>query len=163
MGGASRTIERSTRLAAPADEVWTWVTTPEGINDEFRPWMRMTVPRAFRGRTLADVEAPVTIGRSWVLLFGVLPFDCDHLHLAEVDAGERRFAERSTMLSASSWSHDRRVEPDGSADACVLHDRVGFVLRRPMRWLPWSDRLYGGIVGAIFRHRHRRLARRFGP
>ncbi len=160
--GAGSTLERSTVLAAGADEVWAWVTTPEGINDEFRPWMRMTVPKAWKHRSLAAVEAPVTVGRSWVLLFGFLPFDCDNLHLAEV--GERHFSERSTMLTATAWSHDRRVEADGSvADRCVLHDRVGFVLRRPLRWLPWSDRAYGAIVGAIFRHRHRRLARRFGP
>jgi ligand-binding SRPBCC domain-containing protein len=151
-------VSRSTRLTASADEVWAWVTTPEGVNDELRPLMRMTVPSGWGDRSLAEVEAPVTIGRSWILAFGFLPFDWDRLHVAAV--GERSFSERSTMLSAGEWHHDRRVEVDG--DGCVVHDDLGFVLRRPLRWVPGSGRLHRAIIGRVFRHRHERLGRRFG-
>ena len=152
------TVSASVRLAAAPDDVWAWVTTPEGINDEFTPWMRMTIPRPFRDASIADLEAPVTLGRSWVLAFGIVPFDWDVLHLAEI--GERSFRERSTMLSATWWHHDRRVEADG--DGSVVHDDLAFELRRPLRWVPGSARLHRAVIGRIFAHRHRRLARRFG-
>lgn len=152
-------MSASVRLAAPADEVWAWVTTPDGVNDELRPLMRMTVPSGWRTDSLADVEAPVTIGRSWILAFGFLPFDWDHLHLAEV--GERSFRERSTMLSATYWHHDRTVEPDG--EGSVVTDQLAFEMRRPLRWLPGSARLHRALITRIFAHRHARLVARFGP
>ena len=152
------TVSARVRLAAPVDEVWAWVTTPKGINDELRPIMKMTVPAGWGDRSLAEVEAPVTVGRSWILLFGFLPFDWDHLHLAAV--GERSFNERSSMMSATSWHHDRAVEPDG--DATVLSDDLAFVLRRPLRWMPGSAQLYQAVITRIFRHRHARLVARFG-
>ncbi len=152
------TVSASVRLAAPVEEVWAWITTPEGVNDEFRPWMKMSVPSGWGDRSLADVEAPVTLGRSWILLFGVLPFDWDLLHLAAV--GERSFSERSTMLSASSWHHDRAVEADGTGT--LLRDDLAFELRRPLRWVPGSARLHGAVVRRIFAHRHARLVARFG-
>jgi ligand-binding SRPBCC domain-containing protein len=151
-------VSASVHLAAPPDEVWAWATTAAGINDELRPVMRMTVPKGWGGTSLADVEAPASLGRSWVLAFGVLPFDWDDLHLAEI--GERSFRERSTMLSATWWHHDRRIEPDG--DGSVLHDDLGFELRRPWRWLPGSARLHRAVISRIFAHRHARLAARFG-
>ncbi len=36
-------FEVRSRLAAPADAIWAWVTTPAGTNDETRPVMRMIV------------------------------------------------------------------------------------------------------------------------
>jgi ligand-binding SRPBCC domain-containing protein len=152
------TVSASVRLAASPEEVWAWATTPEGINDEFRPWMRMTIPRAFRDASIADLEAPVTLGRSWILAFGVVPFDWDDLHLAEI--GDRSFSERSTMLSASWWHHDRRVEADDGGS--VVRDELAFELRRPLRWVPGSSRLHRAVVARIFSHRHARLAARFG-
>ncbi len=45
---SERTIVQVSRLAAPAADVWRWVTTPDGINDELRPWLRMTIPRGWK-------------------------------------------------------------------------------------------------------------------
>jgi hypothetical protein len=92
-------VQRST-VRASAEDVWLRVVTPEGINDELRPWMRMTIPRSLRGKTIDDVEPGHRLGRSWLLLFGVFPFDYDDLGLAELGPGFR-FLERSTMLSMS--------------------------------------------------------------
>ena len=61
--------------------------------------MRMTVPRRLRGKTIDDVEPGEGLGRSWLLLFGLIPFDYDDLGLAELGPGHR-FLERSTMLTA---------------------------------------------------------------
>jgi ligand-binding SRPBCC domain-containing protein len=151
-------VERSVRLAAGPEEVWAVVTTPEGINDELRPWLRMTVPKAFAGRTLADLDPPEELGRSWIFFLGVLPFDWDQLGIEAI--GDGWFRERSSMLSCTSWGHDRTLVADGGGTR--LTDSLVFVLRRPFRWLPGSGRFYAFVVGKIFGHRHRRLARRFG-
>ena len=150
-------VEQSSRLPAPAPAVWERAITEEGINDELRPWLRMTMPAALRGKTIDDVEVGEPLGRSWILLGGVLPVDYDDLCLVELEPG-RRFRERSTMLSMRVWQHERVVEPldDGG---CEITDRLAFELRRPARWAPGSHRLARAIVGSLFRHRHRRLVR----
>lgn len=145
-------VEVSSRLEAPADAVWERVITPEGINEELMPLMRMTLPPEVRSLDADTVPIGERICRSWVLLFGFLPFDYDDIVLVSIDPG-RGFHERSTMLSMRSWEHERRIEPDGEA-ACTLHDRLTFVPRLP---LPLSP-----VVRATFGHRHKRLRRRFG-
>ena len=140
--------------------VWARVVTPEGINHELGPWMRMTMPRSLRGKTIADVEAGQRLGRSWLLLFGVIPFDYDDLALAELEPG-RRFLERSTMLSMRRWEHERTVEAVGEG-RCEVTDRVAFELRRGLASMPGSARLTRAILTRMFAHRHRRLAAYFG-
>ena len=135
------------------------MVTPEGINDEVRPWMRMTVPRRLRGKTIDDVEPGEGLGRSWLLLFGLIPFDYDDLGLAELGPGHR-FLERSTMLSMRSWEHERIIVPAGE-NACEVTDRVAFELRRPVAALPGAEAATQVLLRRLFAHRHRRLARRF--
>jgi ligand-binding SRPBCC domain-containing protein len=147
------TVEQVSQLAAPSDVVWARVTTPAGVNDELGPWVRMTVPRGWRAASLADVAPGTHIGRSWVLLLGVLPFDYDDLTIAEV--GPNRFLERSTMLSMRTWEHERTVMPRG--DGCEVRDRLTF---EPRGIMPAA--VPRAVVSMLFRHRHRRLVRRFG-
>jgi ligand-binding SRPBCC domain-containing protein len=151
-------IEQETRLARPAAEVWARATTPAGVNAELGPWMRMTVPRPWRDASLADIRPGTTIGRSWVLLLGVLPIDYDDLGIAEVREGY--FKERSAMASALTWQHERWVNDDrrGSGPGCVVRDRVEYVPRRWVAALPGATRAHRAIITATFRHRHRRLA-----
>jgi ligand-binding SRPBCC domain-containing protein len=144
----------SSKLNAPAEEVWERVITPEGINDEMGPWMKMTMPRGVESLSLESVTLGEPIGRSWILLFGVLPIDYDDVTLVELEDG-RRFLERSPMMSMRLWEHERTVDPDGGG--CTVTDRIRFqprlgLLRRPMR----------PIFNRFFRHRHRRLQRHFG-
>ncbi len=153
------TVERASDLAADAEVVWAWVTTATGVNDELWPWMRMTVPRGWQDGSLATLEPGVTIGRSWILLFGIVPFDADDLTLAEV--GALHFVERSPLLSAASWQHERRVTPT-AAGRCRLVDRLTFEPRALTARLPGGRRLHTAVITAIFRHRHRRVVRRFG-
>lgn len=152
-------IEQVSRVAAPARNVWARAITPEGINHELAPWLRMTVPRGLRGATIDDVLVGEPLGRSWLLLAGVLPVDWDDLRLAELEPG-RRFLERSSMLSMRAWEHERVVEPAGEAAATVT-DRLRFELRRPLAWLPGSHRIAAAIIRRLFAHRHRRLAAHF--
>lgn len=150
-------VEMTSVVGVSAAEMWTRATSPDGINDELAPILRMTVPRGLRGRTIDDVEVGVTLGRSWILLGRVLPVDYDDLCLVEIEPG-RRFLERSSMLAMRVWQHERTVEPVDDRSSRVT-DRLGFELRRPVAWVPGSGRLAAAIVRALFRHRHRRLAR----
>jgi hypothetical protein len=150
-------LERSSRLPAAAADVWARAVTERGINDELRPLLRMTFPRDLRGKTIDQVEVGAPLGRSWILLGGLVPVDFDDLRLVELEPG-RRFLERSRTLTFSVWQHERLVEPDGEG-RCRVTDRLGFELRSALARLPGSARLARAVVAALFRHRHRRLAR----
>ena len=150
-------LEQSSHLPVAAADVWARAVTERGINDELRPLLRMTFPRRLRGLTIDEVEVGVPLGRSWILLGGLVPVDYDDLLLAELEPG-RCFLERSRTLSFKVWQHERIVEPDGD-HACRVTDRLGFELRPALARIPGSARLARAIVAALFRHRHRRLAR----
>jgi ligand-binding SRPBCC domain-containing protein len=149
-------IERQSIVEAPAGQVWARVVTPEGINDELRPWITMSMPRGARSLTVDNVPIGTPIGRAWLRLFGVLPFDYDRLSLAELQPGQS-FREESTMLSMRRWRHERSVTPDGDGKALV-RDRIIFQLRAVLR--PLTPVVASGLR-ALFGHRHRRLQRHF--
>ena len=148
-----RSFEIASDLAATPDTVWQRVVTPAGINDELMPLMRMTMPRHLRGATIDQLPLGQRVGRCWMLLFGLVPVDYDDLALAEVDPG-RRFFEQSTMLTQSQWTHERTIEPND--DGCRVTDRLSWQGRTKA-----FEMLYGLAVPILFRHRHRRLRKRF--
>jgi ligand-binding SRPBCC domain-containing protein len=147
-------FEIESELAAEPNRVWQHVVTPRGINHELMPIIGMTVPRPLRHASIDELPLGQPLGRSWMLLFGFLPVDFDQMTIAELEPG-RRFLERSTMLSQSQWSHERIIEPCNGG--CRVIDR-----------LSWQGRLailavlFDVVVPVLFRHRHRRLRRRFG-
>ncbi len=147
-------LRLSSRLQAPPEVVWARVITAEGVNDELRPLLRMTVPRGLGDFGIDDVEPGRPLGRSWVLLFGLVPFDYDEICLERVESG-RGFLERSRMLTQRLWEHERTIEP--REGGCELSDRVAWEPR-----LPLPGALLAPLIAAVFRHRHRRLRRRFG-
>lgn len=153
-------LEIGTDLVAPPGTLWVHATSIAGIVYELGPWLRMTVPRGLDAEAFAaslagpGTELPAALGRSWILLFGAVPFDWDNLVIAEVEPG-RRFLERSTTLSMRVWQHERTIEPRGDGSRVV--DRL--------RWEPRAlvpRAVARRIVTAIFNHRHERLAERFG-
>jgi ligand-binding SRPBCC domain-containing protein len=152
-----RHFEKSSSVPAPAERVWERVVSEEGINDELKPWMRMTMPRSLKGKTIADVQPGEKLGRSWLLLFGFIPMDYDNLGLAELDP-PRRFLERSTMASMRSWQHERTVEPTGTT--CVVTDRITFEMRKPLAAVG-VERATAASLERMFAHRHRRLVEHF--
>lgn len=146
-------------LAAPADVVWAAATTPAGVNHELAPIVRMTIPHGWDGRALDAVAPGTALGRSWLLLGGVVPFEYDDLTIAEVGPGHR-FLERSTMAQYRTWTHERTV-----ADApggCRVVDRVSFTLRAPLDRVPGLLAVHARVLRALFGHRHRRLTGRYG-
>jgi ligand-binding SRPBCC domain-containing protein len=147
------TVRAASHLDASVDAVWRHVTTPEGVNDELRPWMRMTVPAGWTGTGIDQVAPGTFLGRSWILLFGFVPFDFDDLTVAEVGPGH--FLERSRTLSARVWEHERTVT---AADpGCEIRDRITF----DSRFGPLAP-AHAAVVRALFARRHARLRRRFG-
>lgn len=134
---------------APAD-VWAAASCLRGVNRELGPWLRMSGPQdlsleELRGRTHS----------SWLLLLGVLPYDRHRLGFESIEPG-RGFAERSSSWTQRAWWHDRTLEPLVRGGTRVT-DRVRFeprvrLLGPALRW----------TVDRVFRHRHRRLRRRFG-
>jgi ligand-binding SRPBCC domain-containing protein len=150
-----RTVENETVVRAEASVVWARAVTPDGFNHEMRPWLTMTMPRGAEGLTVETVPLGQPVGRAWLRLLGVVPFDYDHLVIVEVEPG-RRFLERSTMLSMRRWEHERTLTavPGGTR----VHDRVSFEPRLPVPGLAGALAV---VVGAFFRHRQRRLAAYF--
>lgn len=126
----------------------------EGVNDELAPLLRMTHPADVDQLNPDNVPLGERLFRSWVLLFGVVPFDYDDLVLVRVEPG-RGFLERSTMLSQRSWEHERTLED--APGGCRVTDRIRFEPRLPLIGRPLRP-----LLRRFFRHRHRRLRRRFG-
>jgi hypothetical protein len=147
-------ICESSNLAAAPQAVFERVMSADGINFEMAPFLRMTVPRGLEELDLARVQ-PGRLGRSWILLFGLVPVDYDDLGLERIEPG-RGFLERSTMLSQRLWEHERTIEPRPGG-GCTVTDRVAWEPR-----LPLPGRLLAPLFGAFFRRRHRRLRRHFG-
>lgn len=147
-------FELTSELACDADTAWAIMTTMEGINDEFRPWLKMTAPATVREAGLAGVTPGERICRSWLLLFGLIPVDYDDLVLESIGPGTE-FRERSTMLTQRLWHHDRVVAD--TKRGCRVTDRVAWESR-----LPIPGALQHPIFNAVFRYRHHRLKRRFG-
>ena len=150
-----RIVARDVVVPAATDVVWERVVTPEGINDEMRPWMTMSMPRGAENLTIETIPVGTPVGRAWLRLFGVVPFDYDHLTVAELEPG-RRFLERSSMLSMRHWEHERTLTP--VAGGTRVHDRLAF---RPRVPVPGLAALLARVVDAFFRHRHQRLLRHF--
>ena len=65
------------------------------------------------------------------------------------------------MLTMDPWEHERAIRPLGP-DSARLTDRLRFELRSPLAAVPGAERLAVAIVRALFRHRHRRLAKLYG-
>lgn len=78
-------FRKVSEIDCPVDKVWERVTTQEGINDEMGPYMKMTMPKQFRGKSIADVTPGTRIGKSFLLLFGVLPFGFDDITVARLE------------------------------------------------------------------------------
>lgn len=148
-------VVRSSVVRAPRDEVWARVVTAEGVSDEFRPLLSMRFPGALAGSSIDDLPLGRSTGRAWILLGGVIPVEYDDLVMDELEA-PRYFQERSRLGSCRVWEHRRELEAlaDGSTR---ITDTLGAV---PRALVP--RRAVRVVVGALFAHRHRRLARAFG-
>ncbi len=138
------------KLHAPIESVWEWITSVKGIRTEMWPILLMTMPKG--ARSLSDVQIiPGTrMFRSYLFLFGLLPFDYSDMTLLELNMGHG-FIEQSPMGSMRLWRHERQIVPCPSdSSAVVLVDQLTFQPRM-------AGRLVGWFVRRLFLHRHRVL------
>lgn len=140
-------------VAARPAEVWAHASSMDGVNHELRPLIRMTHPASF-SRLPTDVVPGTTIFASWLLFFGLLPFDRHRLGLRSVDDGVG-FVEESSSWHHRRWRHERTIAPlDG--ESCAVTDRL---VIEPT--VPVLRPVIAAVVRRLFAHRHRRLVRRF--
>ncbi|WP_299023245.1 hypothetical protein [uncultured Dietzia sp.] len=153
--GSAVEVVRSSVVRAARDRVWARVVTAEGVSDEFGPLLTMRFPSRLAGSSIVDLPRGRSIGRAWILVCGVIPVEYDDLVVVDLVA-PRYFRERSRLGSCRVWEHRRELEslPDGTT-------RVTDTLRAQPRLLV-PRRVVRVVVGALFAHRHRRLARAFG-
>ena len=144
-------VTRSSVVPRSPQVVWDRVTSPEGIDAEMRPLLSMRMPREMAGRRIEDLPLDEPLGRAWLLLLGVLPVEYDDFSLMAVDP-PRSFHEDSRLLSARRWQHRRELEPVTGGT------RVTDTLTVDPRALV-PGLLVRAVVGALFAHRHLRLAR----
>lgn len=161
---SARTDEQVIRTASviesPPDLVWQRITSQDGINDEMGPYLKMTMPRSFRGNSIGDVTPGTRIGKSYLLLFGVIPVGFDDITIARIEPG-RMFREESRMTGMRIWVHHRTLEPtNGTAgETTIVTDEITVAPRTLLGLIPGSSTLVRTILGHFFAHRHRRLAR----
>jgi len=140
-------LQFESKLGAPREWIWDWITSLRGISAELSPLLRMTAPRGVLNITDVEFKPGVRLFRSRVYLFGILPIDRSDLTLLELDPG-RGFLEQSPMLSMRLWRHERRILdcPD-DASASLLIDRLSFSPR-------WAPGLVRWFLRRVFLHRH---------
>ncbi len=149
----SHQFELSSRLEAPASDVWAHATSMRGVNRELSPLARMTHPSDLVSIDARHVPLGRPVFRSWILAGGIVPIDYDDLTFVEIEPG-RRFLERSSMLTQRVWEHERVIEPDGNGS--ILTDRVRFTPR-----IAFLGPLYLFVFRLAFRLRHRNLRHLF--
>jgi ligand-binding SRPBCC domain-containing protein len=137
------TFRKVSEVLAPVNMVWELVTIQDGINHEMGPYLKMTMPRAFRGKSIGDVSPGTHIGKSLLLLFGVIPFGYDNITVAQIEPG-RMFREESTMTGMRTWIHLRTLEPvDGKT---IVTDTITFAPQLP---IPGLERLLSSILASF--------------
>ncbi len=147
-------LEYSTVLPGrTVSQVWQRVGSWEGVNHELGPLFRMTFPRAFS--QISDIPADGNSHFvSTILLFGFIPFDRHRFSLIEIDV-PNYFSERSSNFTMSLWSHRRTLIE--TEDGVTVNDVCHFVPRVSL-----MGRVLRAVYAAVFRRRHKRLARYFG-
>ncbi len=131
-------LQFESKLGAPREWIWEWITSLRGVSAELSPLLRMTAPKGVRGITDVEFKPGVRLFRSRIYLFGILPIDRSDLTLLELDPG-RGFLEQSPMLSMRLWRHERRILdcPDDST-ASLLIDRLSFPRAGRRAWCAGS-------------------------
>jgi len=143
------------KLYAPAERVWKWITSIEGISKEMWPFFRMTAPKGIRSLKDVNIKLGVCMFRSYVFLFGILPIDYSDMTLLELNEGQG-IIEQSPMGSMKLWRHERQIVSCPSEPHTVLLiDNLTFCPRMAKHLVRW-------FINLVFTHRHKVLKANFG-
>lgn len=151
---AAVSLRFESQLATDIDTLWQHASSMAGVNHELMPLVRMTYPPDRDALPQGEAVPKDVLFQSWLLLFGVLPFDRHALRLVDVWPGHG-FDEDSTSWLQSRWVHRRRLVAQSRGVSVTDELEVAPRLR-------FAAPLTAFIVRQIFLHRHRRLRRRFG-
>jgi len=144
-----------TRLSAPIESVWDWITSVNGIRLEMWPFFYMTVPKGVRFLSDVQIIPGTPMFRSYVFLFGLFPVDYSDMTLLELNPG-RGFIEQSPMGSMKLWRHERQIALSPSdANTVILTDQLTFQPRMAKRFVGW-------FIRRVFIHRHKVLRDNLG-
>ena len=80
-------IRFESKLLAPPERVWEWITSVRGISAEMWPFFRMTTPKNIQSLADVQIQPGVPMFRSRVFLFGFLPIDYSDMTLLELKPG----------------------------------------------------------------------------
>lgn len=143
-------IRFESKLRAPTERVWEWITSVEGISAEMRPFFRMTTPKQMQSLADVRVQSGTRMFRSYVFLFGFLPIDYSDMTLVQLNPGVG-FVEQSPMGSMKLWRHERYIAScDSEPEAVLLVDQLTFQPRM-------ASGLVGWFIRRVFTHRHKVL------
>jgi uncharacterized protein len=140
MASPFEVVERSTRLEAPADEVYAWHLRPGAFERLTPPWEHV---RVLEHGGVSEGSRAVLRARA-----GPVPVRWVAVH-RDVEPG-RGFTDEQESGPFSHWVHRHRMTPDG-AEASVLTDRIEFA--PPYGWLGAAAGLW------VVRSRLRRMLR----
>lgn len=71
-------LELSTHITASPAEVWSWMTSIDGIAREMAPSVQMSAPKGVKRLAAVKPMPGQRLFRSWITLFGIVPCDyCD--------------------------------------------------------------------------------------
>lgn len=129
-------------------EVWKRINDWNGINDEFWPFLHMTLPRGIQ-HTVDDITKDTLPLISYISLFGIFPIDCHVFHSIHIEP-ENYLEEQSSNLQATFWKHKRQlIDHEGGI---VVSDLIEFVPR--VSFLQFIVKI---LFKAVFVWRHARL------
>ena len=142
-------MERTSRLAAPAEVVWEAVLRADTFSYVAAPILRYPPVELAELRWAPDLELE---GR--LLLFGFIPLGTHRIHIESIDEEAWCMQTREGSRTLERWDHEIYVEPVDDR-SCRYRDRLEI---EAGTWTP----VVGLFARLLFRWRHyrwRRLAR----
>lgn len=145
------TLRFESALAVSPATLWQHIISPAGIHDEMRPWLHMRFPPGLQRIDEREITLGSPLFSCWLLVLGVVPVGRSQLTFNRWQPGVG-FTERSPMTGMRQWQHTRSIHVH--EDGARLVDELVF---EPLL----LSSITRAIVRHFFRHRHRRLRRRF--
>ncbi|MCU0447390.1 MAG: hypothetical protein MUE85_21040 [Microscillaceae bacterium] len=140
-------------LTASPAQVWQHANNFDGVNYELMPWAKMTAGASTPALSIEALPTGKNPFKSWILLFGFIPFDLHYLGMEKVS--KQGFSEKSYSFWQKLWKHERRLMELGNN--CLVVDEVTFSPR-----IALLGYLLKPIFMIVFRHRHYQLWKKFG-
>jgi hypothetical protein len=145
---------KSVKLNVDKDLLFKSQFNFQGVNYELNPIVHMTASIEWKDRSLTEAPVNEKLFNSIILFFKFIPIDIHHLSFKRIL--ENGFKEASSSVLMKHWNHNRKIE--SFEQGCLLTDEIFYSTR-----IPFLDVILRPIYYFVFKHRHGRLKRKFGP